>query len=80
MKKNLGKFILLSGLFLFLSLTAGAQARVITGQISDLSGPLPGAGIMIKGTDQGTTADVDGKYRITLPGGGEKILSWYTPS
>ena len=70
MKKNRGKFILLSGLFLFLSLAAGAQTRVITGQVSDLSGPLPGAGIVIKGPGQGTTADIDGHYRITLPGGG----------
>lgn len=69
MKKNRGKFILLSGLFLFLSLAAGAQTRVITGQVSDLSGPLPGAGIVIKGTGQGTTADIDGHYRITLRGG-----------
>lgn len=74
MKKNRGKFILLSGLFLFLSFAASAQTLVITGQVSDLSGPLPGAGIVIKGTGQGTTADIDGHYRITLPGGGSDIV------
>jgi len=46
------------------TLTASAQEKVISGTVSDDSGPLPGASIIIKGTQTGTQTDFDGKYAI----------------
>ncbi|MCO6358520.1 SusC/RagA family TonB-linked outer membrane protein [Roseivirga pacifica] len=44
--------------------------RTITGVVTgtDDGQPLPFVNILIKGTVQGTTSDVDGKYEITVPG------------
>lgn len=40
---------------------------VITGTIRDEEGnPIPGANIIIKGTTQGTTSDVDGRYSLEV--------------
>ncbi len=39
-----------------------AQEKVITGTVSEESGPLPGVNVIIKGTTKGTQTDFDGKY------------------
>ncbi|WP_439131681.1 YfbK domain-containing protein [Polaribacter sp.] len=44
--------------------TIQAQQKTITGTVSDLSGPLPGVSIVIKGTNQGAQTNFDGKYTI----------------
>lgn len=41
-----------------------AQEKTITGLVSDLSGPLPGANVVVKGTTRNTQTDFDGKYSI----------------
>ncbi|KAB7732121.1 TonB-dependent receptor [Rudanella paleaurantiibacter] len=51
-------------LWLF-SLAAMAQTAVLSGQIRDSESPLPGAAIMLEGSFRGTTADADGRYRLT---------------
>ena len=38
------------------------QAQKITGTVSDVNGPLPGASVLVKGTNNGTTTDFDGKF------------------
>ncbi len=43
-----------------------AQERVITGTVTDESGPLPGVSIIIEGTTRGTETDFDGKYSIMV--------------
>jgi len=43
------------------------NGRSITGTVSDASGTLPGASIVIKGTNQGTMTDADGRFTITVP-------------
>jgi len=44
------------------------QGREVTGAIVDENGgPLPGASILIKGTNQGTVSDANGRYRIEVP-------------
>lgn len=52
-------------LVLFASSQMLAQQR-ISGVVSDAQGPLPGAGVLIKGTSGGTTTDEDGRYTITV--------------
>ncbi len=41
-----------------------AQQKTITGTVSDNSGPLPGANVVIKGTTKGVQTNLDGKYTI----------------
>lgn len=57
-------FILLLALFAAAGLNA--QTRFITGQVLGDDGfPIPGAGVMIQGTTDGTVTDADGKYKIS---------------
>lgn len=49
---------------LFLAIQLNAQEKIITGIITDESGPLPGVNILIKGTTTGTTSNFDGEYAI----------------
>ncbi|AGA79343.1 SusC/RagA family TonB-linked outer membrane protein [Echinicola vietnamensis] len=51
---------------LFLSGPILAQNVQVTGTITDENGmPIPGAAVLIKGTSNGTAADIDGKYTIS---------------
>jgi len=49
---------------------ADQQQKRISGKVTDSSGAsLPGVSVVIKGTTQGTTTDIDGKYSISIPAG-----------
>ena len=39
-----------------------AQEKTVTGVVSDKTGPLPGANIIVKGTNRSAQADFDGKF------------------
>ena len=41
-----------------------AQEKTVTGVVSDKTGPLPGANIVVKGTTRTAQTDSDGKYSI----------------
>lgn len=58
-------------LSILLPLAAQAQGtRVVKGVVSDESGaPLPGAVVLVSGTMNGTSTDLDGKYSINVPSG-----------
>lgn len=44
------------------------QTKTVTGTVTATDGlPLPGASILIKGTSQGTSSDVDGRFSLQLP-------------
>ncbi|AOW21527.1 SusC/RagA family TonB-linked outer membrane protein [Urechidicola croceus] len=74
MKNNLLKkmffvAIMLASSFIF--------AQTVTGTVSDSSGPLPGANVVVKGTTNGTTADFDGNYSISnVPEDGVLLVSF----
>jgi len=61
MKKRLFRKLLFLSVFM---LCAYAQAQTVTGTVSDSSGPMPGATVLVKGTTNGTTTDFDGKYSL----------------
>jgi len=61
--KNL--FVFLFGLLM--SSTMWAQQKTITGTISDASGPLPGANVVVKGTTTGIVTTPDGKFSLDVP-------------
>ncbi len=53
-----------------------AQEKTVTGIVSDKSGPLPGANVVIQGTKTGTQTDVDGKYSIKAKAGDLLVFSF----
>jgi TonB-linked SusC/RagA family outer membrane protein len=64
-------------LLLLLSAQLGfAQGRVISGNVSDEQGPLPGAAVIIKGSTTGALADFDGNYSIEAKTGDVLVFSF----
>jgi TonB-linked SusC/RagA family outer membrane protein len=63
------KLLLVSLCFLLYSMQVLAQNRTVTGTVTakEDGGPIPGVGVIVKGTTTGTTTGVDGKYSITVP-------------
>ena len=53
-----------------------AQEKTVTGVVSDETGPLPGANVIVKGTKRGVQTDVDGKYSIQAKSGEVLIFSY----
>ncbi|MDE5815569.1 MAG: carboxypeptidase-like regulatory domain-containing protein, partial [Alistipes sp.] len=53
---------------LFTALEAGAQTRVVQGRVFDTSNnPLLGVTVVDKEGTSGTTTDVDGNFRLSVP-------------
>ncbi|MFA5814306.1 MAG: TonB-dependent receptor [Bacteroidales bacterium] len=73
MKTLLKVFLLL--MFSIVS-TAGIYAqRTVTGTVTDQDRqPVPGANIVVKGTQTGATTDANGKYTITVPTTGATLV------
>ncbi len=46
--------------------TAFAQTRTLTGTVSDRSGTLPGVAVLVKGTNNGTSTDAQGKFSLVV--------------
>ena len=53
-----------------------AQEKTVTGVVSDKTGPLPGANIVVKGTTNSTQTDFDGKYSIKVKAGEVLVFSF----
>lgn len=66
----------LLALLLLLNVTAIAQSRTITGRITDENGnPVPFASVVIRGSNQGTSADASGNFSIRANTGNVLIVS-----
>lgn len=67
---------LLTGLLFMIVSTAFSQGKV-TGTITDGTGGLPGANVVIKGSTTATSTDFDGKFTIDAPTStGEIVISY----
>ena len=53
-----------------------AQEKTVTGVVSDGSGPVPGANVVVKGTKSGVQTDFDGKYTIKAKAGEVLVISY----
>jgi iron complex outermembrane receptor protein len=62
MKIKSPKILLLLAAFLYIGM---AQGQEVSGIVSDDTGPLPGASVVVKGTTNGTQADFDGRYALS---------------
>ena len=79
MKKYLDIKFTLHKTFAFISMllfSAGVLAQSISGNVSSEDGPLPGATIVVKGTENGTSTDFDGNFTINASDGDVLIVSF----
>jgi TonB-linked SusC/RagA family outer membrane protein len=53
-----------------------AQEKTVTGVVSDKTGPLPGANVVVKGSNRSAQADFDGKYSIKAKTGEVLVFSF----
>ncbi len=53
-----------------------AQEKTVTGVVSDASGTLPGANVVVQGTTRGVQTDVDGRYSIKAAAGEVLVFSF----
>lgn len=61
----MGKHLITTLLVLFIGVQAFAQSSV-SGKVTDKAGePLVGAGVLVKGTTNGTVTDLDGKFSLS---------------
>ncbi len=67
--------LLLSALMSLMLIGSAWAQQTITGTVIDaVQGGLPGATVQVKGTNTGTTTDLEGKYSITVPAGSEILV------
>lgn len=58
--------------------TAQAQTREVTGQVTDEAGSgLPGVNVLIKGTTSGTVTDIEGNYSVSVEGNNPTLVFSY---
>ncbi len=74
-RKDIYRNLLLFGM-LIIGLSSFAQGtRLVSGKVTDnLTEPLPGVNIVIKGTGTGTVTDFDGNYELEVPNPTEAVL------
>ncbi|UFH36849.1 SusC/RagA family TonB-linked outer membrane protein [Flavobacterium acetivorans] len=53
-----------------------AQEKTVSGVVSDASGPIPGANVIVKGTKIGVQTDFDGKYSVRAKVGDVLVFSF----
>ncbi|MEP1097261.1 MAG: SusC/RagA family TonB-linked outer membrane protein [Cyclobacteriaceae bacterium] len=69
------KILLLSTLFFFAVASVMAQ-RTVSGKVTDDTGEgLPGVNVVIKGTTNGTTTDLDGNFSLSVDQGATLVFS-----
>ncbi len=75
MQKVFTKYLLGITLFLIATQVFG-QDHIISGVVTEIGSgeTIPGATILIKGTSNGTIADIDGKYALKLEGEGNILV------
>ena len=60
---------------LFLSFSLMAQTRQVSGTVVDNVGPVAGASVIEKGTQNGAVTDLDGKWTLSVPQGATIVIS-----
>ncbi len=52
------------------------NAKYVYGVVNDVSGPIPGANVIVKGTNRGTQTDVDGNFAIEAASNETLVISF----
>ncbi|WP_297764994.1 SusC/RagA family TonB-linked outer membrane protein [uncultured Muriicola sp.] len=74
MKITLLKSLMLVGAILSFGL---AKAQDVSGTVSDATGPLPGASVVVQGTTNGTQTDFDGNFTLSNVGSNAVLVVSY---
>jgi TonB-dependent starch-binding outer membrane protein SusC len=75
MKNNFYKIWIVCIVCLACAGTLHAQVRKLTGKIADSNGSgIPGATILLKGTQQGATSDASGNYALNVSGNNDVLV------
>ena len=70
-------FRLLSSFLLVFAFGFSVQAQSISGTVTDENGvPLPGATVLVEGTQNGVSTDFDGNYSISASSGDTLVFSF----
>ena len=69
MKRNLLVILLLA-----ISAIAFAQKQISGKVVDDTGEAVPGANVIVKGTTEGTTTDLEGNYRVNVPEGSNVLI------
>lgn len=78
--KNKITYLFIVAMFTLMYSVGYAQGKVVKGKVTDASGlPLPGANVIIKGTQKGASTDFDGNYTINAAIG-QVLVFTYTGS
>ncbi|MFY0607465.1 MAG: SusC/RagA family TonB-linked outer membrane protein [Cyclobacteriaceae bacterium] len=72
------RILLLSFTFSFVFVLGAMAQRTVSGNVTDDTGEtVPGINVVLKGTTNGTTTDLDGNYRLSVPEeGGTLVFSF----
>lgn len=71
----MNKFLLQCLTFLLLCSAAWGQTRTVTGKVIEKNGdPLIGVNVLVKGTSQGTSTDINGTFKLNLPSTANVVL------
>jgi len=78
MKRILTRFSVFTLLFLLVTGIVSAQNITVSGTVLDSADntPLPGVGILVKGTATGTTTNAAGKFTISAPANATLVFSY----
>lgn len=78
MKRILTQFSVYAFFFLFMINAASAQNIIVSGTVIDSADntPLPGVGILVKGSAIGTTTNAAGKFTISAPASATLVFSY----
>ena len=68
------KKLLFGLLALFLSATAAMAQVTVTGVVKDKDGPVVGASVVLKGTTNGVSTNLNGEFRISVPNANSAVL------
>ncbi|MTH16025.1 TonB-dependent receptor [Flavobacterium sp. LC2016-01] len=75
--KNKLNVLLLIAMFALLHASGYAQNKVVKGTVKDATGlPIPGVNVLIKGSQNGVSTDLDGSYSINVASGNVLVYSF----
>jgi len=67
--------MLVTLLFLFISMAVMAQNKTISGKVLDKdNSPLPGVSVVVKGTLLGTVTNIDGEFNLSVPSDAKTLV------
>ncbi|KAA6430491.1 TonB-dependent receptor [Dyadobacter flavalbus] len=73
--RNPARYLVFSLVLSLFSLAAFAQERKVTGKVTDVAGVgIPGATVVLKGTQTGTNTNGDGEFSLTVRSGNDALV------